>query len=235
MELCIYPLYYYCNSIAALCKEGCAYSAAWQFRTSAPVETLRVLLASAAGPVALDRLLSARKILFVSDTYFLCALACGCRAIEFSPCLLRDHSAEEEKKHPGRSTMKGGCMRSRPPLALQTFEFEEQKGMQSQIAARISGHVSRGVLVVLFSDGGEMCCTQPPVTYKKTSAREPYFPSSNDRDIEKNGTREDEGKNTNFRSSNFFGTPLPVLTNSNLSISTKTPLLLYTLLCNPSM
>ena len=114
---------------------------------------------------------------------FVCALACGCRAVEYSPCLLRDHSAQNfcTKSPPRQINNEGGCMRSRPPLA------------------RISGHVSRGVLVVLFCDGGEMCCTQPPVTYKKTSVREPYFPSSNDLDPsknieEKNGTREDEEK-----------------------------------------
>ena len=42
------------------------------------VETLRVLLASAAGPVTLDPMFLANLFAFVSDTYFSCAIACGC-------------------------------------------------------------------------------------------------------------------------------------------------------------
>ena len=46
------------------------------------VEMLRVLLASAADTVTLDPLFHVNRFAFVSDTYYLCALACGCRAIE---------------------------------------------------------------------------------------------------------------------------------------------------------
>ena len=48
------------------------------------VEMLRVLLASAADTVTLDPLFHPNLNASVSDTYYLCALACGCRAIEAS-------------------------------------------------------------------------------------------------------------------------------------------------------